>query len=82
MRDTFKAQNKFYAAHKDELVRKYLGKEVLIYRNEVRGAFDSVGEAYDFAIANKFTPNRFMIKKVVEQEPVYCFVPVIQDVSM
>ena len=37
----------YFIKHQDELVKKYRGKELLFRGDELVGAYDSVGEAYD-----------------------------------
>ena len=41
---------KFYIDNQDALVEKYNGKFLVIYGEEVKGAFDSVKEAYNFGV--------------------------------
>lgn len=81
IKDHLKKEWKFYLKHKDELVKKYLGKHVIIYKNSVRGAFDDDEEAFNYALDSGFKPNHFMIHKVVKKEPVYLMSPVIQEVG-
>lgn len=71
IRTHFKRQMKFYNKHKKELLEKYLGKEIIIYRNRLKGVFDNSNDAIDYAIAHNFTPGKFMIKTVCKKEPVY-----------
>lgn len=81
MKNTLQEEQAYYDTHKSELVRDYLGKQVVIYQNKVQGAFDTVSDAFDYALDNKFTPGRFMIKKVVKNEPIYYVIPTIIQVG-
>lgn len=71
IRTHFKRQMKFYNKHKKELLEKYLGKEIIIYRNRLKGVFDSFSDAVDYAVEKQFKPGKFMIKTVCKKEPVY-----------
>jgi hypothetical protein len=52
----------FYLANQSRFVADYEGKFIVLYENEVRGAFDSSGAAYDFAMLN-YQPGKFLIQK-------------------
>lgn len=68
MTDVLADEQKFYDARKDEFKRKYLGKQILIYKGKEQGAFDNFTDAFNFAKDNKFTPGKFMIKPVTEED--------------
>lgn len=70
LKNTLKKEQEFYNEHKNEYREKYLGKRILIYKNELKGAFDNFTDAYNFALLNKFTPNKFMIKKVTKEDKI------------
>jgi uridylate kinase len=53
----------YYEAHKAELRARYTGKRIVISGDEVKGAYDSDGEAYSHAIQS-IKPGEFMIKLV------------------
>jgi hypothetical protein len=52
----------FYLANQAHFVAGYDGKYIVLAGNEVQGAFDSSGSAYDFAIQH-FVPGEFLIQK-------------------
>lgn len=64
-----KEEQEFYKIHKAEYVEKYLGKEVLIYKKQFWGAFDTCAQALDFADKNNFARDKFIIKTVQKKEP-------------
>lgn len=68
-KSTMKAEHEFYDANKADFVKKYLGKEVLIYQKKLQGVFTDTTQALRFAIEHNFPPGKFMIKTVVENEP-------------
>lgn len=76
MRNYLKSEDKFYNKHKNEYLQKYLGKIVVIHQNELQGVFDNDDDAITFTKEKKFPRNTFMIKKVVENEPVMQFATV------
>lgn len=77
MKEHLEKEWRFYLKRKKELVQKYLGKYVVIYKNSVRGAFDNDDEAIDYAFNNGFKPNHFLVQKVLEKEPVDVILPMI-----
>lgn len=64
-----KQEHDFYNAHKDEFVKKYLGKEVLVYQQKLQGVFDDPVDALRYAQDNNFEKDKFMIKTIKEVEP-------------
>ncbi|MDR1194848.1 MAG: hypothetical protein LBL00_00035 [Endomicrobium sp.] len=57
----------YFEAHKDELRQKYAGKRVVISGAEVKGVYNTDGDA--FAAATKtMKPGDFMIKLVTHTE--------------
>lgn len=65
--------HEYYEAHKAEYRQKYLGKYIVIYENEFRGAFDSPADALNFGDASGFRKNEFMVKKILEKDRLYNF---------
>lgn len=70
MRSSLKAEQKFYDEHKKEYLQKYRGKNVLIYKNELRGVFDTGREALFYALDNGYKRNHFMVTSVDEEDEV------------
>jgi hypothetical protein len=57
----------YFETHKDELRKKYLGKRIVISGEEIKGAYETDGEAY--AAATKIMkPGTFMIKPVTSTD--------------
>jgi hypothetical protein len=56
-------EQEYYEAHKEELRRKYAGKEVVITGETVFGVYDSVVEAYEEA-KEKLSPGSFLMKSI------------------
>ena len=54
---------KYYVAHQDELVEKYDGKVIAIKDCAVVGAFDSYGEAIEWA-DQRYEPGTCALQKV------------------
>lgn len=52
----------FYLANQSRFVASYDGKFIVLHENAVGGAFDSSGDAYDFAMLN-YLPGTFLIQK-------------------
>ena len=52
---------KYYLENQDDLVKKYDGKYIVITKDGVMGAFDSVREGYDTAL-NCFGKGNFMLQ--------------------
>jgi hypothetical protein len=53
----------FYQSHKAELIKKYAGKRLVIYKDQVIGAYDTANEA--FLDGQKVLQHDdFMIKRV------------------
>jgi hypothetical protein len=63
----FEKEEAFYEAHKEDIRAKYTGKRVLIAGQEIKGVFDSDGEAYRAAIET-MKPGDFMIKPVTRTD--------------
>jgi hypothetical protein len=57
-----KAEWDYYRAHQDEMVALYNGKYIVMLGNQVRGAFETSGEAYQFGVAH-FEPGKFLLQK-------------------
>lgn len=55
----------YYLDHQDELVKKYLGKYLIIKNKEVVGVYDSKIEAYHEG-NNKFESGTFLIQRCSE----------------
>jgi hypothetical protein len=52
----------FYKDHKDEFIKKYGEKYLLIYNEELIGAYDTEKEALKVAISDKkYKPGEFLI---------------------
>ncbi|MGC8544282.1 MAG: hypothetical protein ACP5NQ_10100 [Vulcanisaeta sp.] len=58
-----------YSAKLPELLSKYRGKYVVIKDCEVRGVFESLEEAYKYALEEFGIDGRFMIQRVEEEKP-------------
>lgn len=59
----FDTENEFYNEHKDEYRQKYLGKHLVIQDNELKGIYDSDGEALASSLKS-MKSGTFMIKVV------------------
>lgn len=57
----FKKELKYFIDNQDELVKKYLGKFLVISNEHVQGAFDSTIEADKFA-QNNFQNGEYIIQ--------------------
>jgi hypothetical protein len=57
----------FFEAHKAELREKYLGKHTLISGEEMKGVYDTDGEAYMDA-TKTMKPGTFMIKIITQND--------------
>jgi len=53
---------KYYIENQDMLVSKHNGQHIVIVEENVIGAFESVGEAFTFALENGHKPGSFMIQ--------------------
>lgn len=60
---SLKKEFEYYKSHQTELVKKYDGKFIVIFNNEVVGAYDTEGEAYKKSI-QKYEAGKFLIQKV------------------
>jgi hypothetical protein len=56
-------EQKYYEENREELRKKYAGKEVIIIGEAVFGAYDTVGDAYEQA-KKIAAPGSFMIKSI------------------
>lgn len=65
------ADLEYYIKHRDELVKKYDGRYILISKQEVLGAFSSQDEAFDFAMEKGLEPGHFAIQLVGPGEDAY-----------
>lgn len=61
------AEYEYYQAHKEELLRQYEGKVIVIKGEEVLGVYDDYMEAIG-ATAKTHKPGTFMVHKVVAYE--------------
>jgi len=57
----------YYQAHKDEFLKIYLGKFIVIVNEEIIGTFATVDEAYKEA-AKTHQPGTFLIQQVTIDE--------------
>ena len=60
----------YYIDNQDELVKKYSGKQLVIKDQEVKGAFDTIEEAYEYAIKN-FELGTFLLQECTPGEDSY-----------
>ena len=60
----------YFIAHQDELVEKYCGKELLFHGEELVGAYDSVGEAFDQG-CRTFGAGNFSLQTCIPGEEAY-----------
>lgn len=60
---------KFYQAHKEEFLKHYKGKFVLIKDNELVGVFDNDETAFNTGV-DKFGVASFLIKQVLKDEEI------------
>ncbi|MBO5054560.1 MAG: hypothetical protein J6C44_10085 [Muribaculaceae bacterium] len=51
----------YYLDHQDELVKMYDGKYLVMVDNEVKGAFNTMDEAYNYAVEN-YELGKFLIQ--------------------
>jgi len=68
------AEWEFYENNRDELVKKYNGKYIVISKNKVVSVYDDENTAY-FETIKSITPGSFMIHHVMEEEEVYQLSP-------
>jgi hypothetical protein len=61
----FEIENKFYQENRENLRKNYLNKEVVITKNTIFGAYDTVGQAFGEAIKT-LPPKTFTIKHIYE----------------
>jgi hypothetical protein len=57
----------YFETHKDELRQKYAGKRLVISGSEIKGVYDTDGEAF-VAATRTMKPGDFMIKLVTRTE--------------
>ncbi len=48
----FEKELKFYLENKEELIKKYEGKVLVIKNAEIVGVYDAVSDAYNFGVEN------------------------------
>lgn len=60
----------YFLDNKEDLLKKYSGKHVVIKDNEVKGAFASIKEAYLFA-SEEFELGTFLIQECTSDEESY-----------
>ena len=58
---SLKAIFDFYLAHQTNLVKQYNGKYIVLVDTEVVGAFDTMEQAYNFAVS-KYELGTFLIQ--------------------
>jgi hypothetical protein len=58
---------KYLLDHRDELLRQYSGKFVIIHGESVVGAFSNPGVAYEKAI-EQYKPGEFIIQEINSDE--------------
>lgn len=61
---------KYFLDHQDELVQKFNGKFLVIVGEEVKGDFDTLKDAYEFAVKN-FELGTFLLQKCTPGEEAY-----------
>ena len=61
---------KYYLDHQDALVKEYDGKYIIITKDGVMGAFDSVRDGYDAAL-NRFGKGNFMLQLCTPGDSAY-----------
>ena len=61
---------KYFLDHQDELVKKFNGKYLVIIGEEVKGDFDTLKDAYEFAVKN-FELGTFLLQKCTPGEEAY-----------
>lgn len=62
--------SRYFRTHQDDIVREYQGKYVLIHDDQVLGAFDNVGEAYQEAVST-LAPGTYVIQHAIPGEAAY-----------
>lgn len=60
----------YFKDHQKELYRQYPGKFLVIIGEEVKGAYDSIGEAYNEA-SEKYELGTFLIQECLEGKEAY-----------
>ncbi|MBI3075727.1 MAG: hypothetical protein HYY85_01885 [Deltaproteobacteria bacterium] len=68
----FEQELEFFERNKENWLRTYPQKYAVIKGEAAIGFFDTLEEAYREGL-NKFWPEAFLIKQVLEQEPVIMF---------
>jgi hypothetical protein len=68
--EDLKVESETYEAHKAELLSRGEGKHVVISGTNILGLWDSYDEALDAAYEACDIGTRFMVKKVVANQPV------------
>lgn len=66
-----RVETQFYESHKVEWLRTYPDKFVVVKNNELLGFFDTFYEAYSAGATKYGTGTDFLVKRVVEREPVF-----------
>lgn len=61
---------KYYLENQDALVKQYEGKYIIITKDGVMGAFDTVRDGYDMAL-NRFGKGNFMLQLCTSGDKAY-----------
>jgi hypothetical protein len=59
----FDTESKYFSKHKDEFIKQYLNKYIVIHAEEYLGPYESDEDAYNHAI-KKYDAGAFMIKHI------------------
>lgn len=68
---SLKKELSFYESKKDEWLKSHEGQFVLICENNAAGFFPTYEKALEVGLTRFGMKSEFLIKQVVEQEPVY-----------
>lgn len=70
-KETLSEELSYYEAHKPQWVNSHMGQFVLIANKTVAGFFPSYEVAFEAGLQTFGIDKDFLIKQVVEQEPVF-----------
>lgn len=64
MEDKVKENYRFFVSHKDELLKKYRDKFVIIINKKIVGSFESFDEALRYSEQEKLIPGEYFLDQV------------------
>lgn len=64
----FESENRYFQTHKDELLKNYADKFVVLQGEDFKGSYDTIEQAYTQASLS-MQPGTFAIKQVTKNSP-------------